>query len=104
VRAATGLRVPLPLLACLCLAFGLCPSGWAQQQVLGNIIGHMHVQRADTPPDLVMVSLEVRGAPMDSVYCDSSGTFGFHGLGPTGWCGVRGSSEVTFRLQNPKEG
>ena len=82
MRAATGLRVPLPLLACLCLAFGLCPSGWAQQQVLGNIIGHMHVQRADTPPDLVMVSLEVRGAPMDSVYCDSSGTFGFHGLGP----------------------
>ena len=22
----------------------------------------------------------------------------------SGWCGVRGSSEVTFRLQNPKEG
>jgi len=29
-----------------------------------------------------MVVLEVRGAPMDSAYTDSSGTFGFHGLGP----------------------
>jgi len=29
-----------------------------------------------------MVTLEVRGAAMDSVYTDSQGTFGFHSLGP----------------------
>jgi len=57
-------------------------SAVAQQQILGNIIGHIRVLRGDTPPERVMVSLEVRGAPMDSVYCDSSGTFGFHNLGP----------------------
>lgn len=68
---------------CFCLIFVL-PAG-AQQQVLGNIIGHIRVQRGDTPPQRVMVSLEVRGAPMESVYCDSSGTFGFHGLSPNSY-------------------
>jgi hypothetical protein len=42
----------------------------------------MRVLRGDTPAQRVLVSLELRGAPMDSVYCDSSGTFGFHGLYP----------------------
>jgi len=59
----------------------LCANGTAQQ-IEGNIIGHMRVLRGDTPPERVMVTLEVRGAPMDSTYCDSSGTFGFHNLGP----------------------
>jgi hypothetical protein len=54
----------------------------AQQQTLGNIVGHIRVQRGDTPPQRVMVTLEMRGAPMDSVYSDSSGTFGFHSLYP----------------------
>ena len=62
------------------LAFSVSAS--AQQQILGNIVGHMRVLRGDTPPERVMVTLEVRGAPMDSTYCDSSGTFGFHNLGP----------------------
>ena len=53
----------------------------AQQQTLGAIIGHMRVDRGAAPPEPVLVSLEVRGAPMDSVYTDSSGTFGFHNLG-----------------------
>jgi Tfp pilus assembly protein PilF len=51
------------------------------QQTQGNVVGHVRVLRADTPPEPVMVTLEVRGAPMDSVYTDSSGTFGFHSLG-----------------------
>lgn len=65
------------------LVFALLPpSAAAQQQILGNIIGHMHVQRGDSPSERIMVSLEVRGAPMDSAYSDSSGTFGFHNLSP----------------------
>jgi len=55
---------------------------YGQQQIEGNIVGHIRVLRGDAPPEQVMVTLEVRGAPMDSVYCDSSGTFGFHNLGP----------------------
>jgi TolA-binding protein len=54
----------------------------AQQQIEGNIVGHMSVLHGDSPPERVMITLEVRGAPMDSVYCDSSGTFGFHNLVP----------------------
>ena len=50
------------------------------QQTLGSIIGHIRVFRGDAPPQRLLVSLEVRGAPMDSVYTDSSGTFGFHSL------------------------
>jgi tetratricopeptide (TPR) repeat protein len=42
----------------------------------------MHVLRGDSPPQPVLVTLEMRGAPMDSVYTDSSGTFGFHNLYP----------------------
>ena len=83
MRAATiGLRIAFPSVACVCLCVILSAPASAQQQILGNIIGHIRVQRGDTPPERVMVSLEVRGAPMDSVYCDSSGTFGFHNLGP----------------------
>ena len=67
---------------CLLVCSLLSSSAVAQQQILGNIIGHIRVLRGDTPPERVMLSLEVRGAPMDSTYCDSSGTFGFHNLGP----------------------
>jgi type IV pilus assembly protein PilF len=52
------------------------------QQTLGSIVGHISVSRADTPPQRVLVTIEMRGAPMDSVYTDSSGTFGFHNLYP----------------------
>ena len=66
----------------------VCASTWLlfsatapAQQTIGNIVGHINVLRGDTPSEPVLVTLEVRGAPMDSVYSDSSGTFGFHGLG-----------------------
>lgn len=73
---------------CLFLVAGICVSlvisckVSAQQQTLGSIVGHVRVVRGDTPPQPVLVSLELRGAPTDSVYTDSSGTFGFHGLHP----------------------
>lgn len=81
IRSANRPFVPA-LLWCLLVCSLLSSVASAQQQILGNIIGHMHVQRGDSPPERIMVSLEVRGAPMDSVYSDSSGTFGFHGLSP----------------------
>lgn len=59
----------------------LSSASFAQQQTLGHIIGHIRISRGDAPPERVLVSLDVRGAPMDSVYTDSGGTFGFHSLG-----------------------
>jgi tetratricopeptide (TPR) repeat protein len=55
------------------------------QQSLGSIVGHVRVSRGDTPPQRVLVTLEMRGAPMESTYTDSSGTFGFHGLYPNAY-------------------
>jgi Flp pilus assembly protein TadD len=52
------------------------------QQTLGSIIGRVHLVRGDTPPQRVMVSLNLHQTPMDSVYTDSQGTFGFHNLQP----------------------
>jgi tetratricopeptide (TPR) repeat protein len=46
------------------------------------VVGHISVLRGDSPSERRLVTLEVRGAPMDSVYTESSGTFGFHSLGP----------------------
>ncbi len=81
-RSANRPFVLAPWGYCLLVCFLLSPPATAQQQILGNIIGHMRVLRGDSPPERIMVSLEVRGAPMDSVYSDSSGTFGFHNLSP----------------------
>src|ERR1700693_4268733 len=72
----------------LFLAVGVCAglvfplAAPAQQTTLGSVVGHIRVVRGDTPQQPVLVSLELHGAPMDSVYSDSSGTFGFHSLHP----------------------
>lgn len=47
---------------------------------LGKIIGVVRVSKGDFPAHAVLVSLEVRGAAMDSVYADDQGRFGFYGL------------------------
>jgi Flp pilus assembly protein TadD len=61
----------------------VCSTTLAQQtQTLGSIIGRVHVERGEAPPQRVLVNLEVRGAAMDGVYTDSQGTFGFHSLPP----------------------
>jgi predicted Zn-dependent protease len=52
------------------------------QVTLGSIVGRVRVVRGDTPPQRVLVSLELRATPMNSVYTDSQGAFGFHGLQP----------------------
>jgi tetratricopeptide (TPR) repeat protein len=79
VRVHVRRLVPVGFVCTLTwLMFSLSPSA---QQTAGSIVGHISVLRGDTPPEQVLVTLEVRGAPMDSVYADSSGTFGFHNLG-----------------------
>jgi lipopolysaccharide biosynthesis regulator YciM len=73
----------VPSIAQILFGCALCCTTLAQQtQTLGSIIGHVHVVRGEVPPERVLVTLEVRGGAMDSVYTDSQGTFGFHSLGP----------------------
>jgi tetratricopeptide (TPR) repeat protein len=52
----------------------------AQQNQLGKIIGNVRVVRGDFPAHPVMISLEMRGAPIESAYCDDQGRFGFYNL------------------------
>ncbi len=52
----------------------------AQQNQVGKIIGIIHVMKGDFPPHPVLISLEMRGAPIASSYCDDEGRFGFYNL------------------------
>jgi len=52
----------------------------AQQGVLGKIIGIIRVVKGDFPTHPVLVSLEMRGSPIGSVYCDDQGRYGFYSL------------------------
>jgi hypothetical protein len=52
----------------------------AQQNQLGKIIGSVRVLKGDFPNHPVMVSLETRGAPIASAYCDDRGSYGFYSL------------------------
>jgi tetratricopeptide (TPR) repeat protein len=52
----------------------------SQQNQLARIIGNVRVSRGDFPPHPVLISLEMRGTPIGSVYCDDQGRFGFYSL------------------------
>lgn len=53
----------------------------AQQQIqFGKIIGTVRVVRGDFPAHPVLISLEMRGSPIGSAYCDDQGRFGFYNL------------------------
>jgi len=52
----------------------------AQQIQLGKIIGTVRIVRGDFPPNPVLISLEMRGSPIGSSYCDDQGRFGFYNL------------------------
>jgi tetratricopeptide (TPR) repeat protein len=64
------------VLTCLGIPTYVC----AQQNQLGKIIGSVRVTRGDFPAHPVLVSLEMRGSPIESAYCDDQGRFGFYGL------------------------
>jgi tetratricopeptide (TPR) repeat protein len=69
------------------------------QETLGSIVGRVRVVRGDVPPERILVTLELHGIPMDSVYIDSSGTFGFHGLHPeTYWVSVNDEHYQPVRM------
>ncbi len=54
--------------------------GNARAQELGNIVGQIRLQDGGFPSERIMVTLEGRGAIINSSYCDDEGRFGFYGL------------------------
>jgi tetratricopeptide (TPR) repeat protein len=52
----------------------------AQQNQFGKIIGNVRVVKSDFPVHPVLVSLEMRGSPIATAYCDDQGQFGFYSL------------------------
>lgn len=65
-------------LLAVCIVPGLL---FAQQpNQLGRIIGSVKVSRGDFPPHPILVSLEFRGATIESAYTDEQGRFGFYNL------------------------
>ncbi len=52
----------------------------AQQTQLGKIIGSVRLNRGDFPAHPVLISLDMRGSPVNSTYCDDQGRFGFYNL------------------------
>lgn len=78
LRGGTCRSIFFIMAACFSLSGALL----AQQTALGSIIGHIRVLRADAPSQRIQVTLEMRSAPMETAYSDSSGTFGFHALYP----------------------
>lgn len=70
-------------LLCVFISATLLPSQLSaqqQQSPLGKIIGSISLAKGDFPPTPVLVTLEVHGAAMESVYTDGQGRFGFYGL------------------------
>jgi Tfp pilus assembly protein PilF len=64
------------------LASFVIPSQLCAQQPnqSGKIIGNVRVSRGDFPAHPVLISLEMRGTPIGSAYCEDQGRFGFYGL------------------------
>ncbi len=71
-------RKVCPLL--LLLSFLLPSALVAQQQELANIVGQLRIARGDFPSHQIMIELRFRGSPVNSMYADGEGKFGFDGL------------------------
>ena len=68
------------VLPALLLSFVIPSRLCAQQNQLGRIIGNVRVVKGDFPAHPVLVSLEMRGSPIATAYCDDQGRFGFYSL------------------------
>lgn len=68
------------LLALFCALQFQAAKSTAQQSPLGNIVGEVRVIRLGFPPKRIMVSLQSRGATINSIYADAEGRFGFSSL------------------------
>ncbi|HZQ22732.1 MAG TPA: tetratricopeptide repeat protein [Terriglobales bacterium] len=61
----------------LCLMSASFPCLVSSQNIVGNIVGEVTVERMGFPPKPILVSLKSRGAPINSLYTDGQGRFGF---------------------------
>ena len=52
----------------------------ALAQDAGRITGQIHITKGDFPPHPILVELQLRNAPITTVYADSQGRFGFYQL------------------------
>lgn len=68
------------ILTALLASFTIPSQLSAQQSQLGKIVGHIRLIKGDFPAHPVLVSLEMRGSPVGSAYCDDQGRFGFYSL------------------------
>jgi len=71
------IRLRLAVVAFLGLA---CGSSYAQQPTVGDIIAEVRVARVGSPPKVLMVLLQNRGATINTAFTDSEGKVGFHSL------------------------
>lgn len=69
----------LPLVVACAAGFPAMLQGQQPNQ-LGKIIGNVRVLRGDFPSPPVLITLEMRGSPIGSVYSDGQGRFGFYNL------------------------
>src|SRR5260370_5887469 len=75
-----GTRSRAVVLSVLLASFAIPSRLCAQQNQLGKIIGSVRVVKGDFPSRPVLISLEMRGSPIGSAYCDDQGRFGFYSL------------------------
>jgi len=73
------------LWSALLASFGIPTQLSAQQNQLGKIIGSVRVVKGDFPAHPVLISLEMRGSPIESKYSDDQGRFGFYSLVPNSY-------------------
>ena len=70
-----------PLILSTLLSLSAIPGHLCAQPIqLGKIIGNVRVVKGDFPVHPVLISLEMRGSPVGSSYCDDQGRFGFYSL------------------------
>ena len=78
------MRERLPALPLLCAAlitlFYSASPEWLTAQTSGSIIGQIRIAPGNEIKAPVLVTLNSRGATVDSIYTDNEGRFGFNGL------------------------
>jgi tetratricopeptide (TPR) repeat protein len=67
---------------CAGIILVLLSSATLYGQELGNISGQLRLVNGSFPTERVLVTLQGRGAIINSIYCDSEGRFGFYNLVP----------------------
>jgi len=62
------------------ILMSVCLHAQQQQSPLGKIIGDIRVAKGDFPSTPILVTLELHGSAIGSVYSDGQGRFGFYSL------------------------